>query len=308
MMSVFTLTFLFSCGEDEEDVNPFAAPSLTVTAMTGSGTLSNGGEVTAGDSVEFTIDVTAAGGFNTLFVSGSLTAQVNRNDLNLDAGATAANDIKIGWIDITTAQVGSTASIKFVASDDANQTDTVDFIFTIVAPASPAVTSFETILLGAQGNSEEGFYNALEDIRYSYAEARDASGVGSSTVDFAYYFGATNGNTLAAIDDTGLNSVYSSVSLPIDGIFATRNSTTFTTTTWTAAEFDGVATNADLVAAASFEVGSESSARNLSNDQVVAFQFAEARGGAFGLIKISSIDDTNGNGTITIEVKVPTAE
>ncbi len=302
ILAIATVVFVTSCGEDDSVTAEI--PSVTVTATLGDETtsLSSGGEITAGESVIFTVNGTAPGGFNTLFVSGSGSITINRNDLNLEAGATETGPIVLDPIPTTAANAGSSALYNFVVVDELDQqSDTLKFSFSIV---SPDVETYEMVLLGAQGNTNEGFYNAKENIRYTYADARDASTVTSSPVDLAYYWGATNNSTIAALDDTGLDNVYTAVNLPISNIFGTRNATRFVSSNLTATEFDGVANNAQLESAAVFELGGESSATGLSADDVLAFEFAEARGGGFGLIKIVSVDDTNGNGTITIEVKV----
>ncbi len=301
-LAIAVAGFLVSCGEDDSVTAEI--PSVTVTATLGdeTTTLSNGGDVTAGESVIFTINGTAPGGFNTLFITGSGTITLNRNDLNLDAGATETGAIVLDPIATSADNAGASALYNFVVVDELDQkSDTLKFSFNIV---SPDVETYTMVLLGAQGNAAEGFYNAQDNIRYSYAEARDASTVTSSPVDFAYYWGATNNSTIAAIDDGTLNTVYDAVSLPIEGIFGTRNATRFVTTDLTATQFDGVANNTMLETEAVFEVGGESRATGLEEGDVLAFQFAEARGSGFGLIKIASVDDTNGTGTITIEVKV----
>lgn len=305
-VTILSLGFLFSCGEDDTPIAD--APGVTVSAAIVDGdALVSGGEVVAGSAVEFSISVTAPGGFNNVDITGSTTQNINRNDLNLDLGATSASTT----LTVSTAETdaGGTASFTFVAVDELNQSsEEVVFTFDIVAPPSPDVQSFTTVLLGAQGNSSEGFYDAKLNARYGFAAARDASGTSGSPVDFAYYWGASNNSTIASIDDAGLHTVYNAVNLPIEGIFGTRNSTLFSDTDLTAAAFTAIASNDDLSTAAFFEVGGESSSTNLVLDQVFAFQLDADRGGEFGLIHISSVDDTNGNGTITINVKVPGAE
>ncbi|WNB18395.1 fasciclin domain-containing protein [Marivirga arenosa] len=175
-----------------------------------------------------------------------------------------------------------------------------------VAGVVSSVNTYTTVLLGAQGNSNEGFYNAFSNVRYTYAEARDASGTSGSPVDFAHYVGSNDGVTLASIDDGGLNTVYTAVGLPISSIFGTRNSTKFRVTDLSPAQFGGILLNSQLEAAASSENNTNSSATNLSEGSVVAFTLDADRGGYSGLVRVVEIDEGDGlgNGTITIEVKV----
>ncbi|RUA36036.1 MAG: hypothetical protein DSY77_01820 [Bacteroidetes bacterium] len=176
-----------------------------------------------------------------------------------------------------------------------------------VAGVVSSVNTYTTVLLGGQGNDEKGFYNAFSNVRYSYAEARDESGTDGSPVDLAYYFGTNNEATLAAIDSEGLNAVYTAVGLPIEGIFGTRNSTRFRVTNLSPTQFGGILLNSQLEAAASSENNTNFSATNLQEGSVVAFTLDAARDAYVGLIRVVEIDDTNGNGTITIEVKVQVA-
>jgi transforming growth factor-beta-induced protein len=172
-----------------------------------------------------------------------------------------------------------------------------------VAGIVSSVNTYTTVLLGAQGNAEEGFYGSLNNVRYGYGAARD----NSASVDLAYYFGNTNEATIAAIDDGGLNAVYTAVGLPIEGIFAARNSTRFRVTDLAPEQFGGILLNSQLEAAASSENNTNTDATNLQEGSVVAFTLDAARGAYVGLIRVVEIDDTNGNGTITIEVKVQVA-
>lgn len=292
LMAFAAILFLSSCGGDDELV--IARPTVDVTATIGGTTVNSGDEMTVGSRISFTVDITAAGGVNGLTVNG---VSYSRTDLQAEAG-----DIEASIILNTDLIAIGTGEFVFQAVDDAGQvSEEVTFVVNVTGVP---VNTYETVLLGAQGNANEGFYNAIENIRYTYAQARDASTVTSSPVDFAYYWGANDNSTLASIDDSGLHNVYNSVSLPIDGIFGTKNATRFVSTALTVAEFDAITYNNELQDAAFFETGGTSSSTNLAIDDVVAFQLDDARGGGFGLIKITSVDDTNGNGTITIVVKV----
>jgi len=284
---------LFSCGGDEEEA--VALPTIEVSATVNDNAILSGAEVEVGSTVNFTVSITAPGGVNTLWIGSN---PVTRADMQIEAGATTATYSFNSLLE----QTGD-INIEIYVVDDLDQNSTVS-TFEIVS-FSPDVVTYEAVLLGAQGNATEGFYDAIEGVKYAYAAARDASTVESSPIDFAYYWGATNANTIASIDDSGLHNVYNSVSLPISGIFGTRNSSKFLSTTLSAAEFTEIGTNEELEAVASFEVAGNSSATLLVVDQVVAFKLDDARGGIFGLIKVAAINDTNGTGTITIEVKIP---
>jgi hypothetical protein len=293
---------LVSCGGDDEVVAP-EVPTLTVTPTNAAGS-----SYSVGDKVEISFSFTAPGEISSFNYSGILNEGladeatltkvfVNPTDLNLSSN-TEGNFIVN--FDVQSEFEGKTVSFTFEVVDKNDQAATGSYNYTV----SVAIDTYTAKLFGAQGNTNPGFYNALDGSLHSYAEARDASTVTESTVDFAYYWGATNKSTLASIDDTDLNTVYNSVNLPIEGIFGTKNSTMFKALTTSAADFDAITSNNQLEAVAFFEVGGSSSSTTLVNDAVVAFKLDAARGGKIGLLKVVSVDDTNGTGTITIDVKI----
>jgi len=299
---VASVAFLYSCGEDEEPLPN--APALSVSAAVGStgATLTDGGEIAATDSIIFEISGSTPGGFNVVRISGSGSVEITRNDLDLEAGETTLPEFAITFITDEN-DANSVLDFDFTLVDDSDQTDTVSFTINVGDVPFEDVRAFTTQLLGAQGNANPGFFNAVDGERYTYAQARDTEG--GAAADFAYYFGATNQSTLSAIDDGGLNAVYTAVSLPIDGIFGTRNATRFLVTDLAPQDFIDIENTNELEDAAFFEVAGSSSITQLVEGNVIAFKLDDSRGGTFGLIHVASIDDTNGNGTITIDVKVP---
>jgi len=165
---------------------------------------------------------------------------------------------------------------------------------------SSNANSYSTVLLGSQGSDDPSFYNAIENKRTGYAASRDAS----ASVDFAYYYGNNNLNSLGSVDSDDLHAVFNSVDLPIKDIFETLNATRFQVTDLGSEQFAGITTNAEIMAIANSELTSETDATELAAGNVVAFKLDDARGGLFGLINIAEVNDTNGTGSITIDVKV----
>ncbi|WKK75791.2 fasciclin domain-containing protein [Marivirga salinae] len=184
-----------------------------------------------------------------------------------------------------------------VSPDNVTGNGTVHAIAGFVSSNS---NSYSAVLLGSQGSSSPSFYNVIANATSGYGASRDAS----ASIDFAYYYGATNEVSLGAIDSEDLNSVFSSVDLPIADIFETRNATRFQVTSLSAAEFDGIVTNAQVAGVANSELTSNPDATNLEEGSVIAFKLDDARGGLFGLVKVAEVNDTNGTGSITIDVKV----
>lgn len=300
MIGAAASTLFFTSCDSEE--NPIDGPSISVTTNPADAV------VKAGEAFSFTAEVNAPAGFNTIRIesftgTGGSTVELTgykseytKNDLNLDEGAQSAT-AEFQAFSLSSA---GEFTITLLAVDDDSQTSTAEITLTVT---SAPINTYTTVLLGAQGNKEPAFYDALEGERYGYAAARDASGTSGSVVDFAYYYGTNNKNTIAAIDDSGLNAVYTAVDLPISGVFGTRNSTKFRVTNLSPAEFDAIDNSTDLKAEADSELNVNSSANQLSVGSVIAFELDADRGGYVGLVKVTKINDTNGTGTITIEVK-----
>jgi hypothetical protein len=283
------ISTLFFTACDSETEMPLGGPSISVTTTPSDAT------VEVNEAFSFVATVNAAAGFNTLRIESFTEAgggtidltgyksEYTRNDLGLDAGATSAT------VEFTplSLPIAGEFTIRLLA----------------LSITSAPISNYTAVLLGAQGNAEAGFFDALKGERYGYAAARDASGTAGSVIDFAYYYGNTNKNTIAAIDDAGLNSVYSSVNLPISGVFGTRNATRFRVTNLSPGDFDAINNSAGLVEAADSELNVNTSSTQLSVGSVIAFELDADRGGYVGLVKVTQINDTNGNGTITVEVK-----
>lgn len=285
------LLFLSSCGDDDET---FEIPSITLTSSSFTGM--------PGDVAMISGTITAPGGLNvyrvTVVVDGT-----EGTPQEFPRGTTIETSVDFNFNYVLVAeQVGANVLIEIEAVDETNQVGTATFAVT-TEMAEVNIVEDQMVLFGAQGNANPGFYNAADQLSYTYAQARD----NSAMTDFAYYWGATNNSSIAAIDDADLNAVYTSVSLAIEGNFANRNATRFAATTLAAADFIAVTTESELLASTSFDNLTASSVTSLAVDDVIAFKLISDRGDLAGLLHIASIDDTNGNGTITINVKVQEA-
>lgn len=319
LSTMVSLVFLFSCGDDDPEDVVIGPPSLSVSASSS--------VYTPDDTISFdvTYDVPGEfGGFNyswtasdgetvvsfdKQFLSPSQLDGVVQSETSGSFTFKPFDDVKIGGLDLILNSepyelAGKDLEFKFEivnASEDAQVDST-----TVAVSVESNIEVYEQLLFGAQGNTEPGFYGVTQNTLYTWAQARD----NSADVDFAYYWGDANESTIAAIDDGGLNAVYeaTNATLSIEDNFATRNSTLFVETDLTATQYEEVNTKTELEAQAFFEVGGTSNATQLAVDDILAYKLADSRGGIFGLIRVISIDDTNGNGTITIEVKAPIAE
>lgn len=282
-VTILSLGFLFSCGEDDTLVAD--APGVTVSAAILDGAaVASGGEVVAGLDVQFTISVTAPGGFNNLDVTGSTTRNINRNDLELDLGATSASTTIT--VETNETDAGGTASFTFVAVDELNQSsEEVVFTFSIVAPPSPEARAYSAILLSAPTGdfTNENFFSVSSGELYSKSEVNATTDPLSATIDFGYYYGGDDNATIAS----PMGFVSTTFSAQVEG-WGTMNATVLKTTTMTAGQFIETVSYADIDDA--FDAGTlddNGIIPNLAAGMVLAF---ETVGGVKGLIHVTEIE------------------
>lgn len=282
-VTILSLGFLFSCGEDDTPVAD--APGVSVTAaIVDGGSLVSGGDVIAGSSVTFTINVTAPGGFNNVDVTGSATENISRNDLDLELGATSAS----ATLTVATLEtdVDGTASFTFVAVDELSQSsEEVVFTFEIVAPPSPDARAYSAVLLAAPTGdyTNENFFSVSTGEIYSREEVNATTDPISATIDFGYYYGGDDNATIAS--PSGFEST--TFAAQVEG-WGTKNATVLKTTTMTAAQFTETVSHADIDEA--FDAGTADEngiIPNLAADMVLAFETAD---GVKGLILVTEIE------------------
>jgi hypothetical protein len=151
------------------------------------------------------------------------------------------------------------------------------------------IATYTAKMLGNQKSGTGSYYSTSSDQVFDQAQAL----VNSSNVDFVHYFGFNNGATIAAPSDKEAEELTAAEDL------ATRNTTSFTVTTMTTAEFDAVTATDIVTKAGSPNTGA---ATKLTIGKVVAFKTAA---GKFGLFKVTDLTGSNTtSGAITIDVKV----
>jgi hypothetical protein len=158
--------------------------------------------------------------------------------------------------------------------------------------AGGPIDTYTAILMGAQSNLDIGSF--LD------AETGDVYLIGPATtnqslIDVVYYYGSQNLATLTAPDDATVGGGAGNLSLCES--WTTKNGTRFGTASITAAEFDNIVNDIQIVA----ETGiSDSKKTQLTVGNVLSFQTVN---GKKGLIKVSAIT-TGTAGSITIDVKI----
>jgi hypothetical protein len=183
---------------------------------------------------------------------------------------------------------------KFTVTD--NNDLTASKSFTITVSGGPIKTW--TATLGAhQSTTGSSFASITGDVWQM-----DVAKTNSALVDFVYYYGASNHATIAAPDDETAATVFNN---PNNGLatWTTLNSTRFKMTSLTAANFDAITDDSDIVTNAANTT--DKSENLLEVGKVIAFSTDADKtdGSKMGLIKITSIDPV-ATGTMGIVVKV----
>ena len=182
---------------------------------------------------------------------------------------------------------------KFIVTD--NNDLTASESFTITVSGGPIKTW--TATLGSyQSNTGSSFASITGEV-FQMTEAK----ANSTLIDFMYYYGNTNNATIAAPDDNDAATVFTGTA-PLS-TWTTRNSTRFKTTSLTAANFDAITDDSDIVTNAT--TAADTDENDLAVVDVIAFatDSDKAGGSKMGLIKITTIN-TGATGSRVIAVKV----
>lgn len=306
--AVATSLLLFSCGEEEPVV--LDGPTVQVAATVGADILAADGEVTAGETVSFSITVTADGGFNTLRVTGDYTETYSRTP-----GTTPTSFSQVFEAVTTDAQIDQTLTLTFTAVDDQTQpvTTSVDFSFKVIAPPSPAARVYSETLLAAPlqddagtntSKTSETFFSTNTGEKYTMNDVLASADPLSADIDFGYFYGTDNKASLS--DPASYPFEYGQAA------WGTKNSTTFQRTDLTASQFTELVTFADIDAtfaqakAVDSDPGFESL---LVKDEVLAFTTdadkPDSKGGKRGFILIGDIvEDAGELGSIKLTIIV----
>lgn len=167
------------------------------------------------------------------------------------------------------------------------------------AGAGNVKTSTATLLGNQDDTTNPSFYSTSAGVAYKQADAK----ANSASIDFAFGTGTgDNAFFIGGVTDESVKFIYNN---PTTGVqtWATKNATTFKTTTVTAADFDAIAATDGAGLVAKFDAGTAAAdgtrvkAANTVVGSVFGFQTAA---GKKGLVKVTARTAT----TITIVVKV----
>jgi len=268
MMSV--AVFVSSCGNDDEETDP--GPSLT---------LKGGADYTSADAtllIGSSIKVGVVGGKSS--VSGNKLTRFRfiytANNVPTTLLDTTLNADSFNWeTDVEFTGVGS-GRLSFELTDKGGMKVEKGFNVIVQGPETVKYLNRE---LGSWNDAIGSFFATSEGVAYNVTQTSTVP-ANQVKIDFLFFKGATNGNTLASPDDIDANTI-SDLKL---NLWTTKNQTRFNTTAITSAEFDAIGTNYVFP---NFNLNLQATKANeLEVGEVVLFK---TQSGKLGLIKIVSL-------------------
>jgi hypothetical protein len=182
---------------------------------------------------------------------------------------------------------------EIIVTDKDAMTASKSVVITVDASmAGGPIDTYTAILMGAQSNIDLG---SFLDIETGEVYKIGPATTNQSIIDVVYYYGSQNLATLTAPDDATVGGGAGNLSLCES--WTNKNATRFGTTSITAAEFDDIVNDIDIVAQTGI---SHSKETQLTVGNVISVMTV---GGKKGLIKIAAMT-TGTAGTITIDVKI----
>jgi len=258
-----------SCSKDTTETDP--GPSLT---------LKGGADYTSADvtiQLGTTIKVGVIGGkssvsgnkltkFKFIFTSNNIPTTLLDSTINTDS---------FNWeTELEFTSVG-TGILSFELTDKGNMVTTKSFSVTIEDPGT-LINKYPNVVFGSWNDAVGSFFSSTEGINYTVGQT-SASASNQLKIDFLFFKGAINGNTIASPDDADANTI---VDLQLSG-WTNKNQTRFNPTTITPAQFDAIG---DTYQFPTFNLTQQSTKMNqLVNGQVFLFK---TKNDKLGLVKV----------------------
>lgn len=259
-----------SCGKDETETDP--GPSLTLKG--GPGYTSTDAIIEIGA----TIKVGVVGGkssvsgdkltrFKCIFTSNNVPTTILDTTLSTDS---------FNWeTELEFNSIG-TGVISFELTDKGNMSNKASFSITVEGPET---VKYANVELGSWNDVIGSFFSTSEGIAYTVTQTATVP-ANQSKIDFLFFKGVTNANTIASPDDVDANSL-SDLKL---SQWTNKNQTRFNPSSYSAAQFDAIGSNFQFP---SFDLGVQSTK---INQLVVGDVFLfKTKANKLGLVKIVSL-------------------
>lgn len=213
------------CSDDDDDIVDLG-PSLTL--KTGEGYTSADFEVEEGTTLKFGVTAEKS----TTHDNYLAKFQILYNELTIvDTALNTATfnaDYMIKFLGV------GTFKMTFIVTAQGGMTDEVELNVTVKEPVVPGVEVKKSLNVefGSYNDPIGSFYNSVDDTVYTVPEAFQEQ----AKVDFLFFKGVDNMNTIAAPDDEDANTI---TDFQLN-TWTTKNPTRFVMTAMTAEEFDAI--------------------------------------------------------------------
>lgn len=287
---VFAFGLFVACSPDEDAVGP------SISLVGSGGYIATDVTVAPGDDLPFKWTA-LKGDANlktfTIFQDGNIVPLWNTIEIPNAQNASYTAEATIAAPD----EVGE-YTYSFEVTDKNDLVANVDVTVTVEETGDPIVSYSDKILGSYDNNTNGSSFASIDGTVYTMANAK----ANSNKIDFVYFYGSSNGATIAAPSDADAATVYDGVTTGL-ATWSVRNATKFKATTITATQFDAMTNDLEIIAAVSGATATK--ANQLQLGSVVAFETASTSANASkkGLFKVTNVA-TGAAGSITISVKV----
>ncbi len=285
---ITSVTLFTSCTEEEDPVN--LPPSISF--VSGAGYVSS--DATLEVNTPFVVKILAEANVT----SG---AKIEKINITRIFGNQTVGDTTFTFNDATVTfevtfmsypQVG-VENIEFEAVDKDNQTKKITLKITTTAAAGGEIDTWTQKILGSWDNLTGSSFASVNGMVYTL----DQAFANQALIDYMYWWGASTSATIGAPDDPNAALVFNTGDYQLAN-WSTKNATRFKTTTLTAAAFEAITDDTEIIANATG--ADQTRIGTLAVDQVIAFKTVTNK---YGLIRVKAIE-TGSAGTMTMDVKV----
>lgn len=264
MLFIATTVFLSSCNKDEETTGP------TLNLKGGSEYVSSDATIQVDEPV--LVGVTGTSGDDNLT---RFKMTITSNNVPTAIIDSTFNSPSFDWeIELNFEGVGE-ARLLFELWDKGGLKAEKNFLITVEDPGMQ-INKYLDVELGSWNDAVGSFFSSGEGIVYTRGQLTNSVS-NQAKIDFLFFKGVTNGNTIASPDDVDANTI-NDLQLTL---WTNKNQTRFNTTNITATQFDAIG---DTYQFPVFQMTSQSTkVNNLTEGQVVLFK---TENGKLGLIKV----------------------
>ena len=258
-----------SCGKDDDPVDP--GPTLNLKG--GATYTSADATVQSGSVIRVGVNglKSSVSGVKLVRYKFSITAN---NTPTTYVDSTFSSDSFTWETDLTLSGVGE-IRLAFELWDKNGMKADQAFNITIEDPGMQ-INKYLNVEFGSWNDPVGSFFSSIEGITYTVGQT-SASPLNQAKIDFLFFKGATNQNTMASPDDADANTIND---LKLN-LWTNKNQTRFNATTITAAQFDAIGETYQFP---TFNLSAQTSKmNNLVNGQVFLFK---TKNDKLGLVKI----------------------